>query len=87
MGQIVFQGGGPGASARAKAVQHVMELNRSLEAAMQYPYHCLPKNLNQPDTAEVSVPLWDQYNGPPGALLCEVTLSEGGLDQANSHIP
>ena len=86
LGQIGFQGGGPGVSARAKAVQRVTELNFCCEAAIQYPCHCLPKDLDQPDAAEVAGPLWDQYNGPPGALLCKVTLAEGGLDQSNSHI-
>ena len=64
-----------------------MELNFCCEAEIQYPCHCLPKYFDQPDAAEVAVTLCDQYNGPPGALFCKVNLSEGGLYQANSHIP
>ena len=63
-----------------------MELNLRREAAIQYPRYRLPKDLNQSDVTEVTIPLWDYDDGLTGALLRKVTLAEGGLDQANSHI-
>ena len=64
-----------------------MELSFHSEAAIKYPHYHLPKDLDQHNAAKVAVPFWYQDNGPSGALLRKVTLAEGGLDQANDHLP
>ena len=64
-----------------------MELNQCYQAAIQYPHQRLPQKLHQYYPEEVPVSLWDQYRGLQGALLYEVTLTEGGLDQTNNFTP
>ena len=87
MDQLGFNGGGPGASSHAKYVQRVVELNLRCKAAIQYTRHRLLKDPDKTNAAEVAIPLWDQDNGLSAALLHEATLPEGGLDQANMHLP
>ena len=68
-------------------MQHVVELNRCHEATINYPHHCLPKYLHQPNAAEVFVPLWYQDDSRPDALLRKVTLAEDGVYQVNDYLP
>ena len=76
MEQLGFQGGGPGTSAHTEAMQGVVKLYILCEASIQYPHHCLPKDLNQVDATEVAITLWDQDEGMSVTLLCKVTLAE-----------
>ena len=57
-----------------------VELNCRHQAKIQYPCCCLPQHLHQAYPIEVPVFLLDRKNILPGALLREVTLTEGGLD-------
>ena len=70
-----------------EALQHVVELNLGCKLAIPYPHNHLSKDLDQPDAIDFSVTLWDKDIDLSGALLCEVTLAEAGLDQENNHLP
>ena len=50
-----------------------MNLNLRHEAEIQYPRHCLPLYLDQPNVAEVVVPLWYQYDSLTDSLFRNVT--------------
>ena len=78
--QIRLKGGGPCASAGTKPMEGVVALNYHYLAVMQYPDYCIPQTFYQSCTTEGAVTIQDQYYGLPGALLCEVTLTEGILD-------
>ena len=64
-----------------------MELKRCHKVEIQNPCHRPPNYLYHTNDTEVVVPLWDQYGGLPGALLCEVTLAKGCLNQSDDHQP
>ena len=68
-------------------MQGVVKLDHRREVVIQDPCHSLPEDLNQTNAAEVSVPLWYQYNVLPVAVLCDVTFTEICLDQANENLP
>ena len=56
-----------------------MEMNPRYKSVIKYTSRRLPQHLHQTYPAELSIPLWDQDDGLPGALLQEVNLTEGGL--------
>ena len=61
-----------------------MELYHCHQAVIKNRCHCLLYHLDHDYATEVSVFLWYQYNGIPSTLFHEVTLAEGGLDQADN---
>ena len=67
-------------------MQGVTKLDRCRESVIQDPCYGLPEELNQPDAAEVSAPLWYQDDSLPGELRRKVTLTEIRMDQANNHL-